>query len=50
MPNAGKVPLKESNNFKQGRSGSGAKKISGPVGGVKKNPMMGGGINRPTKS
>lgn len=50
MPNQTKVAIKESNNYKQGRTGSGPKKISGPVGSVKKNPTMGGGINRSTKS
>lgn len=44
-----KVPLKETNNYDQGKSGSGTKKLSGPVKSVSKNPTTGGGIYRATK-
>lgn len=50
MNNVQKVPLKESNNYSQGRSGSGTKKLPGPVKSVAKNPTKGGGIHRATKS
>jgi len=52
MPYAGKVSLKETNNFKGGRSGSKVPEKMGPaVGGASKhkNPVRGGGINRATK-
>lgn len=49
MQSVGKVPLKESNNHAQGRSGGGGKKLGGPVKSVKQNPTKGGGIFRPTK-
>jgi len=44
-----KVPLKESNNYDQGKSGSGSKKLPGPTKSVKQNPTKSGGIYRPTK-
>lgn len=44
-----KVPLKESNNHSQGRSGAGTKKLAGPVKSVKHNPTKSGGIFRATK-
>lgn len=44
------IPLKETNNYKGGRSGSKCPVKSGPVeGGIKHNPTKGGGINRATK-
>jgi hypothetical protein len=47
------VPLKETNNHKQGRSGSGTPMKKGPAfrgGSVSgNNPTSGGGINRPLK-
>lgn len=44
------VPLKETNNFKQGRSDSKCKITMGPAAGQKPgNPTSGGGINRATK-
>lgn len=44
------VPLKETNNFKQGRSDSKCKVVMGPAAGQKPgNPTSGGGINRATK-
>jgi hypothetical protein len=49
MPNQGSIPLKETNNHKGGREGSGTPKIGGPVHPGKRNPTSGGGINRPTK-
>ena len=44
-----RVSSKETNNFKQGRSGSKAKSLGSVVGGMKHNPQKGGGINRPLK-
>ena len=45
-----KEPFKEVNTQKQGRSGSGTKKNSGPaVGNARSNKTNKGGINRPTK-
>lgn len=41
-----KVPLKESNNHSQGKSGSGTKMLSGPAKNPKQNPTKGGGIYR----
>lgn len=51
MPNQGQIPLKEMNNYPQGKSGSETKKMWGPaVGNTKQgNPTMNGGINRATK-
>lgn len=50
MPYRGEVPLKETNNYKQGRSGAGTHKIKGPaVGHTSGNKTQGGGINRATK-
>jgi len=49
MPNHKEVPLKETNNHKQGRSGSGTPKLMGPAKSPAKNPTTGGGINRATK-
>lgn len=49
MQPVGKVPLKESNNHKQGRSGGRAKELSGPVKSVKHNPTKSGGIFRAPK-
>ena len=43
------IPLKESNNHKQGRSSSGTLKHKGPVGATPGNKTSGGGINRATK-
>lgn len=49
MPNAGKVPVKEQNNYQQARSGGETKKLAGIVGSPKHNPTQGGtGINRST--
>jgi hypothetical protein len=50
MPNFGKVPVHEQNNFPQGRSGAETKKKPGPaVGAVSNpNPTNSGGINRAT--
>lgn len=46
-----KVPLKESNNYPQGRSGGGTMKKPGPATGRSGhvNPTKSGGIYRPTK-
>jgi hypothetical protein len=49
MHNYGKVPLKEHNNQMGGRTGSGVKKLPGPVKRVASNPTTGGGINRATR-
>lgn len=49
MPNAGKVDVKEQNNYKQGRSGGETMKKEGIVGSPKHNPTNGGGINRATQ-
>lgn len=47
---SGSIPLKETNNHKQGRSGSAVDKFMGPAaGGNRRNPTKSGGINRPTK-
>lgn len=43
------VPLREKNNYHQGRTGSATKTKPGVVKGVRHNPTSGGGINRPTK-
>lgn len=40
---------KEKNNFKQGRSGSKVKTISGSIKGASGNATKSGGIFRPTK-
>ena len=40
---------KESNNFKQGKSGSKCKVKPGIIGGPHQNPRSGGGINRATR-
>lgn len=43
------VPLKETNNFKQGRSDSKCKVLTGPAAGKKPgNPTKSGGVNRAT--
>jgi len=39
---------KESNNYSQGKSGSGTKKLPGMIKGASGNPTKGGGINRAT--
>lgn len=44
------VGLKETNNHKMGRSGSGTEKKSGPAKSPKHNPTKSGGITRATKS
>ena len=48
---AGKVKYNETNNYKQGRSGSKVKTIPGPAKGRRGvvNPVKSGGIFRPTK-
>lgn len=43
------IPLKESNNHKQGRSGSGTLIHKGPVGATPGNKTRSGGINRATQ-
>ena len=44
------APHKEVNNYKQGKSGSKVKRVSGPaVGSTSGNKTKGGGINRATK-
>ena len=43
------IPLKESNNHLQGRSGSGTLKHGGPISINRKNKLNSGGINRATK-
>jgi hypothetical protein len=47
-----KVPVSSSNNYPQGRSGSGTMKKPGPAKGNrgKQNPTKGGGIYRAPKS
>jgi hypothetical protein len=46
-----KAPVRETNNYKQGRSGGGTMKKSGPVDRkISGNPTKSGGIYRPTKS
>ena len=47
----GKATMKETNNYKGGRSGSKVAMHTGPAvsGTVKKNPVNSGGINRATK-
>lgn len=45
----GKVPLKETNNQSQGKSGGATKQLSGPAKSPKQNPTKGGGIFRATK-
>ena len=47
-----KVKVKETNNYKQGRSGSKVKTIPGPAKGKRGvvNPTKGGGIYRKPKS
>lgn len=47
-----KVPVRESNNYKQGRSGAGTMKKPGPAKGRRGivNPTKGGGIFRKPKS
>lgn len=49
---AGKASMREINNYKQGRSGSGTPKKPGPAKGRRGvvNPVKGGGIYRRTKS
>ena len=49
---AGKESFRETNNHKQGRSGSGTMKKPGPAKGRRGvvNPTKKGGIYRPTKS
>lgn len=52
MANCGdrQVRMDETNNYKQGRSGSKCKILMGPAAGKKPgNPTSGGGINRSTK-
>lgn len=52
MSNCGdrEARMSETNNFKQGRSGSKCKVVMGPAAGKKPgNPTSGGGINRATK-
>jgi hypothetical protein len=45
-----KVPVKSINNYPQGKSGGGTKKISGPVDrSISGNATKSGGIFRPTK-
>jgi len=46
-----KVSVKEINNYKQAKSGTGTKKINGPAKGNRGivNPTKGGGIFRATK-
>lgn len=39
---------KEHNNYPQGRSGGGTKKLTGPLKGASGNPVKGGGVNRRT--
>lgn len=49
---SGSIPLKETNNHKQGRDGSRVTENKGPAaggGGLGGNPTKGGGINRPTQ-
>ena len=49
----GKAAMKETNNFKSGKSGSKVPMMTGPAvghGAKNKNPTSGGGINRATKS
>lgn len=48
---AGKVKYRETNNYKQGRTGGKVKTINGPaVGNTRQgNPTKKGGIFRPTK-
>lgn len=52
MPNQGQIPLKETNNHKQGRDGSRVRDFKGPAAGggaAGGNPTKSGGINRPTQ-
>lgn len=45
-----KVPLRESNNYTQGKgTDTATKKLRGPVKSVTHNPTSGGGIHRATK-
>ena len=45
-----RMSVKESNNQKGGKSGSGTRQVSGPAASsIKSNPTKGGGINRATK-
>lgn len=49
--NTSRVPVKEQNNHKQGKSGAKVPMKPGPAAGKKGvvNPTKGGGIYRPTK-
>lgn len=49
MPNQGKAPYRESNNYSGGRSGGATPKKAGVNKSIKTNPTKSGGINRPTK-
>lgn len=49
MGNFGKVPLKETNNQSQAKSGTATKKLPGPTKSVQHNSTQGGGIFRATK-
>lgn len=48
MPNQGKAPFTEHNNYSGGRSGATTPKLKGPIKSTSGNPTKGGGINRPT--
>lgn len=49
--NTSRVPMKEQNNFKQGKSGAKVPTMPGPAKGKKGvvNPTKSGGIYRPTR-
>lgn len=48
--NVSKVRVRETNNYKQGKTGSKVKRVSGPaVGHSSSNPTKKGGVMQPTR-
>jgi len=48
--NVSKVPYRETNNHKQGKTGSKVKTVNGPANGhASGNPTKGGGVMQPTR-